>query len=1407
MMWAGQELFPDSPHYNMAFLFTFKGALDPKRFQEAFQQLICESDSLRTVFETDRGVPQQRVLDNVSFKLNCIDMRQENNPHQAIKQWVTERSSQQFSLQEPLFDSTLFECSSSCFVWYINQHHLIIDASSLGVLYERMATIYEHGSLPDTQKEPDGERFFNYVSFEQSEQSPKSVARCQKYWKQQSDKSDSSQIAFYGKVNSRRNARSVRINCELGKSRSDKLRQLAVNNSSLRSLGDSSLFNVVSTAVFAFLYRISGKTDLSITTPFHNRQTRRFKKTTGAFLEFYPLQATVTDTTTFDALHDSLADETFSFLRNATPGASKSATTSTSEVFLNFIQVSFTDFCGLETTAEWIPSGFIDPLHAVRVQVSDFEASGELQIALDLNMDVFSDVPESDIRHHFQSTVDALTDNPAQAIGAVQVLSEREQQCQLVQMNDTLNDNLTENSVIQLFKKSVEVHGTTTAIADGDTVLTYRELDTKSELLSGLLRAKGAVRHGRVAICMRRSSDAIIAILATLKAGAAFIPVDPFAPAGRVSEILSDSNATVVVADSDIAATINTSATVLTVDEVAKDNRSNKQTIPSPQDPAYLIYTSGSTGKPKGVVISHEALANYTQWASSVYCNTEKLAFPLFSPITFDLTITSIFVPLISGGKIVVYPEHQTGAELSILDVVDDDRVDIIKLTPSHLALLQGRSLKNLRVTQLILGGEELKTSVAREAQSQFGHDVKIHNEYGPTEATVGCILHTFSEQEKGLTVPIGRPISNMKAYVLNSQLEIVPTGVTGELFLAGTGLATGYWNRPELTADRFIPNPFSPGTLMYRSGDLARINNDGVLECQGRIDEQVKINGVRIEPGEIESALISLPEVRECVVATLTSSTTDFSNLTHCVKCGLPSNYPDVTFNKDQICNTCTSFNDYQERAKLYFGSMDQLQQIFDQSRQAKPSQYDCIALLSGGKDSTYALCRLVDMGLKILAFTLDNGYISDGAKANIRRVVKTLGVDHIFGSTPAMNAIFADSLNRHANVCHGCFKTVYTLGLKLAREKNIPIIVTGLSRGQLFETRLPQEAFNGPEFSTEQIDKTILDARKAYHRIEDAVSENLDVSMFEDDSIFDQVQFVDFYRYCDVELQEMYSFLEEKAAWERPADTGRSTNCLINDVGIFVHKKKKGFHNYALPYAWDVRMGHKKRDEAIDELDDDIDPANALKILQDVGYDDVWSMTKEPARQLVAFYTAEHDIPKAVLQSHLRELLPANMLPSEFRRLDTIPLTANGKVNRQALPKLQRKRVTPNDNFVAPVGRHEQEMAKIWSEVLQVENIGVHDNFFDLGGDSIAAIQIVARCRKAQMPITPAELFQSLTIRLLAERLKNSESIKPISRNGNAPESIAYKNSSLPNMDKRKLAQLASALVKRKNSGGASQ
>src|SRR3989454_630158 len=502
----------------------------------------------------------------------------------------------------------------------------------------------------------------------------------------------------------------------------------------------------------------------------------------------------------------------------------------------------------------------------------------------------------------------------------------------------------------------------------------------------------------------------------------------------------------------------------------------NPRSPVSPSSLAYVIYTSGSTGTPKGVMIEHRSLVNYIWWAKDQYSRGERLVWPLFSSLAFDLTVTSIFTPLISGGVIVVVREDPGMPGMAIFKVIADGGVDIVKLTPAHLAMIKDMNLRATRIRKLIVGGEDFKTELARQITQNFGRPVEIYNEYGPTEATVGCMIHRYDvEQDRALSVPIGIPAANAGVYVLDEQLRPVPTGVIGEI-------------------------------------EARLLQHDGVRECVVDLVDPVAIRAAK--------------------------------RLAHCTRCGLASNVPGTSYDAAGVCNVCRGFDAYVDKAQAYFKTPEALKALVAEMKARRTGDYDCLVLLSGGKDSTYMLDQLCDLGLTPLVFTLDNGFISEAAKANIRRVVQSLGVELVVGGTPHMNDIFVDSLKRFANVCNGCFKTIYTLATNLAAEKSIRYIVTGLSRGQFFETRLTEEVFQREDFDVRKLDALVLEARKAYHRREDAVSCHLDVDIFRGDGVFDDIQFVDFYRYWSVPLAELHAYLRQHTPWVRPSDTGRSTN-----------------------------------------------------------------------------------------------------------------------------------------------------------------------------------------------------------------------------------------------------------------------
>jgi len=919
--------------------------------------------------------------------------------------------------------------------------------------------------------------------------------------------------------------------------------------------------------------------------------------------------------------------------------------------------------------------------------------------------------------------------------------------------------------VHQLFEAKVASMPTAVAAINGEFSVDYEELNRRSNRVAHHLLAAGLTRRP-VAIWMDRSISCLIALLGTLKAGAAFVPIDVSLPSRRMCYILRDSAAGCVLVDGASRATLY--ALDIATPQIIDVEDAKLELLPGhnpdcecdPQGEAYMMYTSGSTGEPKGVVVHHEGLTNYVWWASKQFVSANANTFALYSSLSFDLTVTSIFVPLICGGSIVVYPEMQNDAP-PVVNVVTDNRVDVLKLTPAHLALIRDCDLSASRLKVLILGGEDLKAEHALDLHRKLGGRAAIYNEYGPTETVVACTAYRFNPQRdtRG-SVPIGAPIDNMEIHVLDEQLRAVPQGCVGEIYIGGTQVALGYHNKPEITSRHFLPSPLDPRVRWYRSGDMGRRNERGELVFLGRKDSQIKLRGYRIELGEIESTLLSFPGIDECtVVSTKTTQREQDTSLRFCVRCGIASNYPNTSYSSEGVCNHCVAFDRYKSVLDDYFSDMDEFTAIVREMQVGSRGKYDCVVAFSGGKDSTYALCRTVIMGARVLAFTLDNGYISNNAKENIDRVISQLGIEHRYLRTDYMNDIFADSLRRYSNVCNGCFKTIYTLAINLAQEVGVDFIVMGLSRGQLLETRLG-ELLRSERFNKVAFEKNLIDARKIYHRVDDAVSRHLDTRCVSDDRILEKLRFVDFYRYCNVGRREMYDYIRSRVGWERPIDTGRSTNCLINDVGIYVHNKERRHHNYSLAYSWDVRLGHIARDEALRELDDsnDIDTERVHAIMAEIGYNLDDRVIEAGEAVLAAYYVAAQEIPDEPLRAHLATALPEYMVPRSFVRLSQLPLTPNGKVNREALPKLEARKSGQTAGG-APCNEVERQLVELWKEVLSIDGVGVHDDFFKLGGYSLSALMLLYRIDgQFHKTISIQEFSRAPTISQLAGRLSST-------------------------------------------------
>ncbi|MDJ0905141.1 MAG: amino acid adenylation domain-containing protein [Woeseiaceae bacterium] len=1329
LIWIGQRMAGSAPVYNMALAITLRG-VDANRFAQAYPRMAEGFAPLRASVRNSEAGPLLDLVTAQPRDLELLDLRAENDALASAKDWMERAAAEPFDLDEPLVRSALIRIDDDDYIWFVNQHHIVTDAWSCKLMVAAMDRAYRDepgddvaaaiGQLPPAKAITESR-----------------LEEARSHWRRVY-RGVPQQDPTFGRLNPDRDAASDRLCYHLDAEEVTRLQ--AVASREFRSFSPHmSLFIAFSTLLVSLMSRISQRRSIGFEAPFANRATKRAQQTPGLFIELFPLAADVDGASTFASVGAQIQKQLPETVKYGIPGSSVPTGNNGCDAVLNFIPFLLGDFDGAPVQAEFVHPGAHDAAHALRLQVWDLRSDGGLTIMFDMNHAMIGAENQDTVIGYFKSLMAAFIEQPEARVASIPLLPDAQRRKVIDDYNDTGDTPLPQQPIVQTIYEQAGRTPDAPALACQGDRLSYAELTARVDAAAAALADLGISAGDRVCISATRSMALIESILAVMRLGATYVPVDPDYPASRRAAIYENVQPQLLLSDDgrgDAAAGGIHHAVMADLRNGETAAEAAQAALPAwsqlgLDDLAYVLFTSGSTGKPKGVPVSQEGLAVYLHWAASVYGDEGPVTMPLLTSIAFDLTVTSMFLPLLSGGCVVVYTPTTDAFDDSLFRAVEDDLVDTIKLTPSHLRMLQRLDLHRSRIRNLIVGGEQLTTDVADAIDRQFGN-VRIFNEYGPTEAVVGCMIHQHVPSDAATNtlgshaVPIGRPAAHTRIYLLNEARQPVHPEVTGEIYVHRTGAPTAYLDAPDATAGAFFPDLVAPQETMYRTGDLARFNANGDLVYLGRIDQQVKVAGHRVETEEIESALTRVAGVEDCSVLLDRPAGSAPAAVVHCSECGIGNDTPGIKLDQAARCNLCRDFDKYAGRVDAYFREREQLREVIAEAAKRKTGEYDCMALLSGGKDSSYALYQLVNMGFKVYGLTLDNGFISPEALANAQRVVDDLGIDHEFASSEHMPEIFRDSLSRFSNVCQGCFKTIYTLSLRRADELGIPVLVTGLSRGQLFETRLNLGLFHGNR-SDEEIDRTVLQARKAYHRRNDAVTRCLGNEEFLDDDIFERIQLVDFYRYWSASLTEMLDFLQTRAPWVRPADTGRSTNCLINDVGIHVHRKERGFHNYAVPYSWDVRLQQKDREQAVHELNDDIDAGRVREILEEIDYQPVHREDRR-AEQLVAFYAAAEAKDPEQLRGALEDVLPAWAVPHRFIHVDSIPLTVNGKVDKSTL--LAKLSATPSSQpFRTPETEGEEAVAELWAELLPVVEIGADDNFFELGGTSIEAIEFMTR------------------------------------------------------------------------------
>ncbi|HZU03680.1 MAG TPA: amino acid adenylation domain-containing protein [Ktedonobacteraceae bacterium] len=893
-LWFLYHLAPESAAYNLLYAARISSPIDIPTLQRAVQALIRRYPILTATYTMNGKEPIQRFSKGQTLPVEIIDASSWSENY--LRQQIEEEGNRPFHLEQgPILRLKLFQRSIQDSVLSLTIHHIAADLWSLDLLTDELCVLYAAeragvvAPLPavDTQ-------YPDYVRWQTDMLTGPAGEQHWLYWQQKLageipmlslpiDKPRPPVQTYKGASHS----------FQLSETLSARLRTLAYTEK-------VTLYTLMLAAFKVLLFRYTDQEDLLIGTPTLGRNRADQERVIGYFANPVVLRTNFSGNPTFKELLDQVRQTVIEALdhqeypfpllvERLQPRRDPSYSPLIQALFIwdrprTSGEQSAARFGKSETAtrlARHLPQ--LEPYLAGQqgapfdLTLTIFEVEGKLSADFRYNVDLFEAPTLARMEQHFQTLLASVVAHPEQHILELPLLTEAERQRILVEWNNTQSDYPDQTSIHELFEQQVQRTPEAVAVVFEGKQLTYSELNRQANRVAHALQALGVGPDTLVGVCMERSFEMVIALLAILKAGGAYVPLEPTYPRDRLAYMIQDAHLPVLLTQKRLRGILpDDGIQVLCLDDAeylaTLLNEENPRSLVQPDNLMYMIYTSGSTGKPKGVMNIHQALCNRLHWMQQAYQLTPADHVLQKTPFSFDVSVWEFFWPLLSGACLVVARPggHQDPAYL--VSLITEQQITTLHFVPSMLQMFLEEpglaSCTSLR--RVICSGEALPFELQERFFSRLHAD--LHNLYGPTEAAIDVTYWQCQRESNDTVVPIGYPIANTQMYILNRALQPVPIGVTGELYIGGVGLARGYFNRPELTAEKFIADPFSktPGARLFKTGDLARYRADGAIEFLGRIDYQVKIRGVRIELGEIEAVLMQHPTVKEAVVMAL---------------------------------------------------------------------------------------------------------------------------------------------------------------------------------------------------------------------------------------------------------------------------------------------------------------------------------------------------------------------------------------------------------------------------------------------------------------------------------------------------------------------------------------------------------
>ncbi|ARV58848.1 hypothetical protein BZZ01_09555 [Nostocales cyanobacterium HT-58-2] len=847
--------------------------------EQAIQEIVERHEALRT--RICAGGDFQEVLPSVKIEIPLINFSNLSGSEREsqVAEWLEQEIREPFDLsQAPLLRVHILKLEEELHQLLFKIHHIISDGFSVAIILQEIATLYSDQCQRNISQLEPPMLFREYIEGQNQRSQTEEIVVHESYWLEKFSSSvPSLNLPTDWPRPSVMSYRGGRQTLKLDAKLCAELKRVS------RQKG-CTLFMTLLATYKIFLHKLTSDEDIVVGIATAGRDFEGSQNLVAYCAHLLPLRTNLFSTSSYQSLSfsefliqmrerllDDYEHRDYPFSRllnklNLKRDPSRPALVST---LFNLNPRQAPKLLGLKTSLISIPKNFVP----YDFFLDTTETEDELLLNLYYSLDLFDDITIKRWLGHFQNLLSAVVENPQQAVGELPLLSAAERHQLLVEWNDTASEYPTDKCIHQLFEQQVERTPDAVAVVFEEEQLTYLQLNQRANQLARHLQTLGVGPQVLVGICTERSVDMVVGLLAILKAGGAYVPLDPNYPQQRLSYMLADSGVEVLLTQQKLLSCLPShTAQVVCLDNaceaISQHSPDNLELSLCIDNLAYIIYTSGSTGQPKGVSIIHQGVVRLVQQTNYVSLSCQEVFLQL-APISFDASTFEIWGSLLNGAKLVVMPAHPPALE-EIAQVIENHNVTILWLTAALFHLMVEQQLEKLTsVRQLLAGGDVLSPPHVQKVLQTLPQ-CQLINGYGPTEnTTFTCCYPVKQSTANGTSIPIGRPIANTQVYILDPQLQPVPIGVSGELYIGGDGLALGYLNRPQLTQEKFIPNPFSncKSERLYKTGDLVRYLSDGNIEFLGRIDNQVKVRGFRIELGEIEAVLNTHPQVQQSVV------------------------------------------------------------------------------------------------------------------------------------------------------------------------------------------------------------------------------------------------------------------------------------------------------------------------------------------------------------------------------------------------------------------------------------------------------------------------------------------------------------------------------------------------------------